>query len=100
MQKKIEVATTDKRQFVKDILELGALGASLPETAGCFGGIILRTTVEVDEEVVVPQRPSIRVLPITKKERQEYIAKQAEQVVIPDSNQDTTPKKGRKAKSE
>lgn len=100
MKKRIEVATTDKRQFVKDVLALGAMGAALPDDAGVFGGIMLRTTLEVDEDTLVEPSGSVRVLPITNEEREAYIRQQAQNSIIPDSNasdeKETVVKRGRK----
>ena len=87
MNKRVQVATTDSRQFVKDIIELAKLGATLPDDAGVFKGIMIRTQLEVSDDVVIQQSPSVRVLPTSKKEKEEYIKEKAKEVVIPVTTQ-------------
>lgn len=69
--KKVEVASTNSREFVKALLALGAQGATLPEDSGVFKGVILRTSVEVGEDVLVEQSPVVRVLPTEKNKKKE-----------------------------
>ena len=59
--KRVEVATTDSRQFVKELLELGAAGATLPDDVGVFKGIMLRTAVDVPVDAIVKESPVVRV---------------------------------------
>lgn len=59
--KRVEVATTDSRQFVKELLALGAAGATLPDDAGVFKGIMLRTAVDVPVDAIVKESPVVRV---------------------------------------
>lgn len=68
MKKYVEVASTDTRVFVKLILELGAKGATLPDDQGVFKGIVTRTKLEIDEDVLIEENPAIRVIAAEKKE--------------------------------
>lgn len=82
MKKYVEVASTDTRVFVKLILELGAKGATLPDDQGVFKGIVTRTKLEVDEDVLIEPHPAIRVIAAEKK-----VEEKAE------TNQETKPAK-------
>lgn len=66
MKKRVEVSSVDSRVFVKEILVLGKQGATLPDDAGVFKGLMLRTQVEVDDNVLVKENKNVRVLPTDK----------------------------------
>lgn len=85
--KKVEVASTNSREFVKAILSLGAQGATLPDSSGVFKGIVLRTSVEIDEDVLVEQSPIVRVLPIDKKRVE--LALPGDGLVVPVKEEDS-----------
>lgn len=61
--KRVTVASTDSRKFVEALLELGAQGATLPIDSGVFKGIMLRTAVELPEDVAVTETPVVKVSP-------------------------------------
>ena len=66
MKKRVEVSSVDSRVFVKEILALGKQGAILPDDAGVFKGLMLRTQVEVDDNILVKESQNVRVLPTDK----------------------------------
>ena len=66
MKKRVEVSSVDSRVFVKEILALGKQGAILPDDAGVFKGLMLRTQVEVDDNILVKESQNVRVLPADK----------------------------------
>ena len=59
--KGVEVASTNYREFVKALLALGKLGATLPDDEGVYKGIMLRTSVDVPLDAIVEESPVVRV---------------------------------------
>lgn len=73
LKKKLLVSSTDPRKFVEVIIELVKKGATLPDNTPVFKGMMMRATLEIDEDVYVEESPHVRVVPVTKDERQKYI---------------------------
>jgi len=73
LKKKLLVSSTDPRKFVEVIIELVKKGATLPDNTPVFKGMMMRATLEIDEDVYVEESPHVRIEPVTKDERQKYI---------------------------
>lgn len=96
--KYVEVATTNSRQFVKEILSLGAQGAILPDNQGVFKGVMLSCKLEVDEDVLVNTSPIVRVIPNLRAREQTKVKPSA---IVPDVvEEEKVVKRGRKKKEE
>lgn len=96
MKKKVSVASVNAKSFVEAIIELASKGATITGETPVYKGMVLRTTLEVDEDVYVEESPIIRVLPTTKVERDSYVAQQASKRVIPAKKTKTAAKKSTK----
>lgn len=59
--KGVEVASTNYREFVKALLALGKLGATLPDDSGVYKGIVIRTSVDVPLDALVEESSVVRV---------------------------------------
>lgn len=79
LKKKVEVATTSPRRFVEAIVELAKLGAELPKNAPVYKGIMMRTVLEIDESVLIPNNPIMRVIPVEGKKRERLAQENASQ---------------------
>ena len=66
MKKRVEICSVDSRTFVRELLALGKQGATLPDDAGVFKGMMLRAQVEIDDDVLVKENQNVRVLPQEK----------------------------------
>ena len=77
MKKRVEISSIDSRVFVKELLALGKLGATLPDNAGVFKGMMLRAQVEVDENVLVKENVNVRVIPNDKGRLKDNVRQEA-----------------------
>lgn len=94
MKKKIEVFSTNARIFVSEIVRLAQLGATMPDNSPAFKGLILRAQLEVDEDVLVEGSPNIRIIPVSRKEREEKREKTVRKGRTTSAKEKGTPKKG------
>lgn len=77
MKKRVEICSVDSRTFVRELLALGKQGATLPDDAGVFKGMMLRAQVEIDDDVLVKENQNVRVLPQEKGRIKDAVAKDA-----------------------
>lgn len=97
LKKKVEVATTSPKRFVEAIIELAKLGAEIPANAPVYKGIVMRTVLEIDEAVLIPNNPIMRVIPVEGKKREKLAQEKASQPVAKKTAKKASKKPAKKA---
>ena len=69
LKKKIVIASPIATNFVRDLVRAVQAGATIPEDHVAYKGMVLRTQLEADEDVIIEPSPSVTIIPVEQKDR-------------------------------